>query len=86
MKEINEKFLSETDRTAILAAVERAEKRTAGEIVPLVVANSYHYPMADVIGGATLALPAALLLTPLFAGWLWIGRWNSASQAVGIPR
>lgn len=76
MKNVTRKFLSQADRAAITAAVAAAEKRTAGEIVPMVVAASYHYPMADVIGGATLALPAALLLTPLLGGWLWIGSWN----------
>ena len=76
MKDLTRKVLSETDREAISAAVAEAEKQTAGEIVPLVVSTSYHYPMADVIGGASLALPAALLLTPLIGGWFWIGPWN----------
>ena len=76
MKDLCGKFLSEADRAAIAAAVEAAEKQTAGEIVPMVVSASYHYPMADVIGGTALALPAALVLTPLMGGWLWIGNWN----------
>jgi putative membrane protein len=76
MKDLTHNLLSEADRTAIIAAVQEAEKHTAGEIVPMVVSASYHYPMADVIGGVCLALPAALLLTPLIGGWLWIGSWN----------
>lgn len=76
MKDLTRRILSEADRDAIAAAVAAAEKKTAGEIVPLVVSASYHYPMADVIGGVTLALPAALLLTPLLGGWFWIGTWN----------
>jgi len=76
MKDLTRKVLSETDREAISAAVAEAEKQTVGEIVPMVVSTSYHYPMADVIGGAALALPAALLLTPLIGGWFWIGPWN----------
>jgi putative membrane protein len=76
MKDLTRQALSDADRAAITAAVEAAEKKTTGEIVPMVVSSSYHYPMADVIGGATLALPAALLLTPLVGGWFWIGTWN----------
>jgi putative membrane protein len=76
MKDLTRTFLNAADRAAITAAVEAAEKQTAGEIVPMIVTASYHYPMADVIGGVTLALPAALLLTPLVGGWLWIGSWN----------
>lgn len=76
MKDLTRQFLSDADRAAITAAVERAEKQTAGEIVPMVVSASYHYPMAEVIGGVALALPMALLLTPLVGGWLWIGSWN----------
>lgn len=76
MKDLTKKFLNNADRTAIAAAVEAAEKRTSGEIVPMVVSASYHYPMADVIGAVALALPSTLLLTPLVGGWFWIGSWN----------
>lgn len=76
MKDLTRKFLSTADREAITAAVVSAEKQTAGEIVPMIVTASYHYPMADVIGGVALALPAALLSTPLVGGLFWMGRWN----------
>ena len=76
MKDLTRKFLNTADRDAITAAVKAAEKQTAGEIVPMVVSASYHYPMAEVIGATTLALPAALVLTPLLGGWFWIGNWN----------
>jgi putative membrane protein len=76
MRDLTRQLLSDADRAAITAAVEAAEKKTTGEIVPMVVSSSYHYPMADVIGGASLALPVALLLTPLIGGWFWIGTWN----------
>ncbi len=76
MKDLTRQFLSDTDRTAIEAAVTAAEKKTSGEIVPMVVSASYHYPMADVIGGLALALPATFLLTPLIGGMLWLGTWN----------
>ena len=76
MKDLTKTFLSTADRETIAAAVASAEKQTAGEIVPMIVTASYHYPMADVIGGVSLALPAALVLTPLVGGWFWIGSWN----------
>ena len=70
------KFLSASDREKIQSAVERAEQRTSGEIIPLVVAASYHYPMAGVLGATTLALPPAILLTPFIGGLFWIGAHN----------
>ena len=73
MKDLSKKFLSEADRQKIIAAVKKAEKNTAGEIVPMVVSSSYHYPMADMIGATFLALPVALVLALLIGGWLWIG-------------
>lgn len=76
MKDLTKQFFSGADRARITAAVEAAEKKTSGEIVPLVVSASYHYPMSDVIGGVSMALPAAFLLTPLVGGWFWIGTWN----------
>lgn len=76
MKDLTRQFLSDADRTAIEAAVAAAEKKTSGEIVPMVVSASYHYPMADVVGGIALALPVALALTPLIGGKFWLGTWN----------
>ena len=70
------KFLSDQDRQKIRGAVEEAEKYTSGEIVPMVVPRSYHYPMSDVIGGFVFALPLSLLLTYFAGGWLWIGNYN----------
>jgi putative membrane protein len=76
MKNLAEKFLTAEEYRQINAAVEKAEQSTAGEIVCMVHAASYHYPMSNVIGAAALALPAALALTPLLGGWLWIGTQN----------
>jgi putative membrane protein len=70
------KVLAEDERARISAAVEKAEKLTAGEIVVMIIPASYHYPMANVIGAAACALALGLLLTPLIGGWLWIGKQN----------
>ncbi|MBL0713064.1 MAG: TPM domain-containing protein [Desulfosarcina sp.] len=76
MKDLARAFLSQAEKEKIKAAVAAAEKKTAGEIVPMVVSASYHYPMSNVIGAVTFSLPLALLLTPLAGGWFWIGSWN----------
>lgn len=76
MKNLAEKFLTAEEYKQINAAVEKAEKSTSGEIVCMVHSASYHYPMSNVIGAAALSLPAALALTPLVGGWLWIGTQN----------
>jgi putative membrane protein len=76
MKNLAQKFLTAKEYAQINAAVEAAEKTTAGEIVCMVHSTSYHYPMSDVIGATALALPTALALTPLLGGWLWIGTQN----------
>ena len=76
MKNLAETLLSETDRQRILAAVAAAEKKSAGEIVCMIVSSSYHYPMASVLGATAFALPLALLTTHFLGGWLWIGTDN----------
>lgn len=76
MKNLAQKFLSEKEHAQINAAIEAAERQTSGEIVCMVQSASYHYPMANVIGAAALALPLSLILTPLLGGWLWLGTQN----------
>jgi len=73
MRNLAEAFLSETDRQAVDDAVAAAEAGTAGEIVCMIVSSSYHYPMANVLGGVALGLPLALLATHILGAWLWIG-------------
>lgn len=76
MKNLAEKFLSESDKQLILEAVATAEKKTSGEIVPLVVASSHSYPMANVTGAAALAVIPAIALTPWVGGIFWLGDQN----------
>lgn len=76
MKNLAEKFLSAQEREKIKASVEKAEKHTSGEIVPMIVSRSYHYPMSDVIGGILFAFPLSLIATYFLGGWLWIGHYN----------
>ena len=76
MKNLAERFLSESDQKRIESVVAATEKKTAGEIVCMIVSSSYHYAMADVLGATALALPLALLATHFLGGWLWIGTQN----------
>lgn len=76
MKSLTQQFLSDTDREKIAEAVREAEQVTSGEIVPMVVSNSYHYPMADVLGAASLSLPISILATYLMGHLFWLGSQN----------
>jgi len=76
MKDLTQKLLSEEGRKQVAAAVGAAEKKTSGEIVCMIVPSSYHYPMSNIIGATAIAMPLALLLTPLIGAWLWIGTQN----------
>ena len=63
MKNLASKFLSDADRQAVESCVQEVEKRTSGEIVPMVVSSSYHYPMSNMIGGLIIALLISIGLT-----------------------
>jgi putative membrane protein len=76
MKNLAETFLSKTDQKRIASVVADTEKRTAGEIVCMIVSSSYHYPLADVLGATAFALPLTLLSTHFLGGWLWLGTQN----------
>ena len=76
MKNLVKQFLSDDQRARVTAAVEKAEKLTAGEIVVMFISASYHYPMANVIGATTFAIPLALIFTPVIGRWLWVGNQN----------
>jgi len=76
MKNLAETFLPETDQKRIESVVAATEKRTAGEIVCMIVSSSYHYAMADVLGATAFALPLALLAAHVLGGWLWLGTQN----------
>ena len=64
--------LSPTDRARIREAVARAERRTAGEIVPFIVDRSGRYEIAVWRGAclaAVVALAGAVIVLRLHGGW-----------------
>jgi len=76
LKDLTKKFLTESERQRIREAVQAAESQTSGEIVPMVVSTSYHYPMANVLGGALFGFVAAIVLTPIIGHHFWLGGSN----------
>ncbi len=76
MKTLAELFLTREEQQTITAAVQVAEKQTAGEIVPMVVSKSGDYPLAAVVCSASFAIPLSLLLTVIVGKLLWIGPQN----------
>lgn len=71
MKNTLKTFLSESDREKIRSTVATAEGQTSGEIAPIVAPESYDYPMAGVIGAASISFPAAILFTLIISHVLW---------------
>jgi putative membrane protein len=63
MKNLVKNFLSDQEREKIIAAVQEVEKGTSGEIVPMVVPWSYHYPTATLIGSLAVSLLLAIAAT-----------------------
>lgn len=60
-------FLTLEEQNRINEAVQKAEQKTSGEIVPMIVSQSHHYPLAILTGAFLLAAPSAIILTTLFA-------------------
>lgn len=66
-------FFSQDEQARIEAAVRAAEARTSGEIVPMVVDESYDYPRAEILGGGLLSLALASTLSWAFGhSSLWV--------------
>lgn len=76
MQTLAEKFLTTEEQQAVTVAVQLAEKQTSGEIVPMVVSSSHHYPLAATTGAALISLPLALLFTSQLGSALWLGSQN----------
>ncbi|MEJ2202078.1 MAG: TPM domain-containing protein [Desulfuromonadaceae bacterium] len=58
-----ETLFSNTEKERIEAAVRAVEARTSGEIVPMVVDESYDYPRAEIVGAGFFALATATFVS-----------------------
>lgn len=69
-------LFNEEEIQRIESTVQQVEKRTSGEIVPMVVDESYDYPRAEILGAGLFALAAAVSLSWAFLGEsLWHFLW-----------
>ncbi len=69
-------FFTEEERARIESAVQQAEKMTSGEIVPMVVDDSYDYLRAEILGGGLFSLATAVSLSwAFFDESLWHFLW-----------
>jgi putative membrane protein len=73
MKALAQSFLNQEEQQRITQCVHEAEKKTSGEIVPMVMSSSHDYPLASLTGASFIALPVSLLLTRLLGGLFWLG-------------
>lgn len=76
MKHLTDAFLSAEDRERISEAVKQAETKTSGEIVPMVVSSSYHYPVSNILGAAAISFPLSVILTYVICSLMWMGDQN----------
>src|SRR5919197_1446661 len=65
-------MFSDEDLKKVRAAVQAAERRTRGEIVPMVVRRSAYYREARHLAGLAVAIVAVTLLLAFQHGW---GHW-----------
>lgn len=69
-------FFSAEEKARIEAAVKQAEGQTSGEIVPMIIDESYDYPRAEILGAGLFSLAAATSLSWAFLGEsLWHFLW-----------
>lgn len=69
-------FFTEEEKNRIESAVLQVEKCTSGEIVPMVIDESYDYPRAQIIGAGFFSLAAAVYLSwAFFDESLWHFLW-----------
>ena len=61
-------FFTNEEKQQIKTAVMAAEGKTSGEIVPMVIDESYHYPRAELIGSGTLAMATGIMFSWALGG------------------
>lgn len=73
MKTLAQLFLTEREQQQITETVRTAEKKTSGEIVPMVVSKSGDYPQATIVCALSLSLPISIILAVIVGKMVWIG-------------
>jgi putative membrane protein len=67
MMNIAETFLGAAGRRQVEERIEKAEKRTSGEIVVMIAPSSYHYPYAGLLGSTLLSILLSVAVSLVFA-------------------
>ncbi len=67
-----EEFFTKDERKQVTTAVHRAEQQTSGEIVPMIVSRSHHYPLATLYGALLISFPLSLLIVTCLSDLLWL--------------
>ncbi|QJB56073.1 TPM domain-containing protein [Pseudodesulfovibrio sp. zrk46] len=65
MKTLAQTFLTKEEQEKLTACVREVEKKTSGEIVPVIASSSYDYPRAAHLGGLLLGILVAVCVTML---------------------
>ncbi|QGY39589.1 hypothetical protein GM415_05475 [Pseudodesulfovibrio cashew] len=65
MKTLAQTFLSQDEQEKLVQCVMDVEKRTSGEIVPVIASSSYDYPRASHLGGLLLGVLTAVCVAML---------------------
>lgn len=73
MRDLTKRFLTAHEKENILRTVKESERRTSGELVPLIVSESSDYGAHEIIGAFTLAMPLAV-------GGAYLVNWSQYSQ------
>jgi len=76
MKALAENFLTHAERDKVTQAVKKAELQTSGEIVPMIVSYSYHYPRAIFLATILYSLVVSYVLAHVLARYLWLDFFN----------
>lgn len=73
MQRLAAEFLTEKEQKKVTDTVQKAEKMTSGETVPMIVSTSGKYQMSAVCAGLLVVLPVTLLCTELLTRYLYLG-------------
>lgn len=76
-----ERLLTQTDRNAIAAAVNRAEARTHAEIIPVIAPESGRYDRAEDLFGLALGIAVVLACALAFPAPVDPNSWDTALHA-----
>ena len=66
MKNLAQTFLTKEEQDSLVQCVKDVEKRTSGEIVPVIASTSYDYRRAGLIGGLIFGVVAAVCTATIF--------------------